>query len=282
MQSTTSLAFIVVSALLAGCAPSPAPPPVPVPVDAPPPEPPPPPSWPDSSASLVMLPLPVARGARRPTIYLSAGHANAPGKDGNTGVLGQIEAEVNLQTLNGLADHLEATGRFEVVRARQGDERPSYTRRVEHAAAAGADVFIELHTDSRGDTYPYRTLDDGTWLYRADGDVGFSVLYRGSGALRADREQLARVLSEKLAAAGFPPYPGCHYEGLYDHGPVPGSFIDRRGLFLLRKPTMASVIIETHNAKDVGASERWTEARTHEAFHRAVAGALTELLFPET
>ena len=237
------------------------------------------PSWPASSEALTLLPLPVARGARVPTVYLSAGHANGPGKDGNTGVYGQIEAEVNLATMNQLAAALEATRHFRVVRSRQGDERPSYAQRVAHAAREGADVFIELHTDSRGDTYPHRRRDDGTWLYRADDDVGFSVLYSDRGELASGRRDLARHLSDALADAGFPPYPGCHYEGLYDHGPVPGSFVDRRGLFMLRRPTMPSVIIETHNAKDVGASDRWEEERTHTAFARALIVGLTRLLY---
>jgi len=277
-------ALLAAGGLLLGLACQPdapaSPAPLPAPRAAPKPAPAPPPvAWPAGTDALRLLPLPVARGEARRVVYLSAGHANAPGKDGNLGVLGQVEAQTNLSTMNHLAEVLAATGRFEVVRSRQGDARPSYARRVAHAAEVGADVFIELHTDSRGDLYAYRHLDDGTWLYRADGDVGFSVLYSDRAPRAPERRDLARQLASALARAGFPAYPGCHYEGLYDHGPVPGSFIDRRGLFMLRRPAMPSVIIETHNAKDLEASRRWTEPITYDVFARAVAVALSELLY---
>ena len=84
--------------------------------------------------------------------------------------------------------------------------------------------------------------------------------------------------AESLAEAGFLPYPGCHYGGLYDQEGTAGVFIDRRGLMMLRRPTVPSIIIETHNAKDFEESLRWREERTAEAFAMAMADALTRFL----
>ncbi|MEZ4316894.1 MAG: hypothetical protein R3F61_05310 [Myxococcota bacterium] len=61
---------------------------------------------------------------------------------------------------------------------------------------------------------------------------------------------------------------------MYDRDEVTGVHIDRRGLMMLREPTVPSVIVETHNAKHFEESLRWREERTREAFVRAVTDGL--------
>jgi len=83
-----------------------------------------------------------------------------------------------------------------------------------------------------------------------------------------------------MAGAGFLPYGGADYAGLYDLDPVPGVFLDRRVLYMLRRPTMPSVILETHHGLDAEERARWEEERTREAFADAVAAALLTALSP--
>lgn len=233
-----------------------------------------PPSWPEPGALLDVLPTLAPRGLGRPTIYLSAGHYNG-GKRGNIGVHGQVEAHVNRDTVLDLARRLEALDRYTLVVSRRGEQRPSYSARIQDAKNHGADVFIELHTDARGEVAWFAdTPSDGPTLM-AEGDAGFAVLYNPGGVLGPERGRLGARMAESLAAAGFPPYPGCHYGGLYDLASTPGLFIDLRGLMMLRRPTMPSIIVETHNAKDFEESLRWREEATLEAFAAAVDDALT-------
>lgn len=227
--------------------------------------------WPAPDAPLDVLPTTAPRGLADTTVYLMAGHANGPGKDGNKGVHGQIEAEVSLWTVEELARRLEALGWFEVVVGRRAGERPSYGARIRHAERVGADVFIELHTDARGPLHVWATDPEGE-VYRNDGSPGFSVLYNEGGPLGPERQRLAQEVGNALLATGLPPCPG--YVDLYDADPVPGVFIDRRGLMMLRRPTMPSIIIETHNAKDFEESLRWREEGTLDAFASAVAEAV--------
>jgi len=238
--------------------------PPPTPVDTP--------VWPAPGAPLTILPERAPRNERRLTVFLVAGHGNGD-KQGNTGVHGQIEATVALQTVSALAERLESLDRFDVILGRQGDARPSYPERLEHAERVGADVFIELHTDSRGDTWAWADLPDGE-AYRAEGDAGFAVLFNEGSELGPKRRALARATANALSEAGFPAYPGCHYGGLYDPDSTPGVFIDRRGLMMLRRPTAPSIIIETHNAKDFDESLRWREEATLDAFSSGIADAL--------
>lgn len=57
-------------------------------------------------------------------------------------------------------------------------------------------------------------------------------------------------------------------------------FVDRhvpgQRIFLLRRPRMASVIIETHHGLHPAEHQRWQETRTLEAFAKAVAAALLD------
>jgi hypothetical protein len=53
---------------------------------------------------------------------------------------------------------------------------------------------------------------------------------------------------------------------------VPGVWLDRRRRFVLDRPTVPSVIIETRDARD--GREPWAEDRTHDVFGRAVIAGL--------
>lgn len=238
----------------------------------------PPPVWPGEGAPLHPPALRPAFGPRK-TVFLSAGHG-AGTNVGNIGAHGQLEEETTLAATLDLAQRLEALDRFDIVLARGPGERPSYARRLEHATRVKADVLVELHTDVRGTLYPWAQRPGG-WVYRVDDEPGFSVLYSGQGPLEADRLALARALATALEATGFPPYSGVSYDGLYYTDDTPGVFKDRRGLFMLRRPTMPSVIVETHSAADYEESLRFREPRVHEAFALAVADALTAVLYPE-
>jgi N-acetylmuramoyl-L-alanine amidase len=223
---------------------------------------------------LVELPLRAPRGEQRGHVYLVAGHANASDREGNTGVHGQIEAEVSLATSLFVADAWEQLDRFDVTVGRRAGERPTYPERLAHAEEVGADLFIDLHTDARGPWTEWAVNPDGEAIYRNDDGPGFSVLYNASGALGPRRRAFARLVADRLAAAGFPAYDGADYTGLYTPDPTPGVFVDDRGLMMLRRPVMPSIIIETHNAKDFEESLRWRERRTHLAFTAALTDAV--------
>ena len=99
-----------------------------------------------------------------------------------------------------------------------------------------------------------------------------SVLWsdEGEAALVARRHALARAIATRAAQAGFPPYAGLDYVGLYDPDAVPGVFVDRhedrKRIMLLRRPTVPSVIVETHEAWDVAEATRWEQPDTLAAF----------------
>ena len=87
------------------------------------------------------------------------------------------------------------------------------------------------------------------------------------------------ALGSAMAQAGFPPYPGADYGSLYEaHPEQPGVFVDRheprKRIRMLRRPTMPSVIIETHHAWDRREEARWQEPATLEVFALAVTAAL--------
>ncbi len=249
-------------------------------------------AWPAPGAPLQVLGLPPAADAgraRKLKVYVDAGHG-AKDNHGAASCTCENEEDFTLRTAQALAGALRATGRFEVRLSRKGDEKPSYAARVAEAEQWKADLLLGVHFDVRGAAYAYEP-EPGRSCWRApvlgdDGQdsAGFALLWSDEDvATRPERARSAhfgRGIATKLAAAGLKPYGGYDYQGLYDPDEVPGGFVDRhlprRRIWMLRKPKVPSVIVETHHALDLEERQRWQEPQTLEAFGAAVASALLE------
>ncbi|MCE9670246.1 N-acetylmuramoyl-L-alanine amidase [Myxococcus stipitatus] len=240
-----------------------------------------PPRWPAPGAPLLVPEVRFPPGFRTRRVYLDAGH----GAEGNTGTRSATCEDEELFTLRAaedLARRLEATGHFAVRISRKQGARVPYAARLAEAEAWGADVLVSLHSDSRGAAHPW-SPSPGQECFRQDTTPGFSVLWSTSASptLQSSRALLARALARGMSRAGFPHYDGVDYTGLYAADTEQaGVFVSRepshRQIFVLRKPTIPSVIIETHHALDVEESARWREARTLESFAAAVTQGLVE------
>lgn len=208
-----------------------------------------------------------------PRVMISAGHG-APGNHGNTGVWGQREEKVTedlaLDLQRRLAPHVD------VVLSRAVGERPSYDQRVERATAADVLWLIELHTDWRGGGTVWADSPYGE-VHRHPDAPGFSVLYKHDGPLTDQRQALARALATRLSAMGLPAYDGRDYGTKYDRDEVAGVFRDNRGLLMLRRPTMPSVILEVHHALDPLETLHWRTEPVRAAFAATVLDALIGL-----
>ncbi|HVE85192.1 MAG TPA: N-acetylmuramoyl-L-alanine amidase [Myxococcales bacterium] len=237
------------------------------------------PRWPAPGAPLrpAVVELPRDFGKRR--VFIDAGH----GAEGNAGVASvrcEQEMDFTLRAAEDLARRLEQTGHFTVKVSRKAGEEVSYPKRLREAAGFGAEAIVSLHADARGMAHAWEAAP-GTLCWRNDDTPGFSVLYsdRGDADLNAARRRLARAVARRMSAAGLLPYDGRDYPGLYlNDSRQPGAFIDRRYLYVLRKPEVPSVIVETHHFLDLEEAARWQEPRTLEAFAAAVASALGEAL----
>jgi N-acetylmuramoyl-L-alanine amidase len=225
------------------------------------------------------------QGFGKKRIYLDAGHG-APGNQGNTSVTCEPEEAFTLRVAQDLAKRLEATGHFQVKLSREPGQRPTYQARLEEAERWRAQLFVSLHSDSRGETSWWRETPEQGCL-RNDAAPGFSVLYADDIAepLLSRRLTLARALARRMEEAGFLPYGGEDYVGLYaPDSEQPGTFVSRhlpgQRIFVLRKPPMPSVIIETHHALDLEEVARWREERTLEVFAAAVAQGVVDALAP--
>jgi N-acetylmuramoyl-L-alanine amidase len=239
------------------------------------------PAWPAPGAPLTVQPLTVPKGFRKKRIYLDAGHGYRS-NSGNSSVTCEDEANFTLRVAEELARRLEATGRFTVRLSRKAGQQVSYKTRVSEAESWGADAFVSLHSDARGEAYWWEPAP-GQRCLRQDTTPGFSVLWADDTAepLKTRRVTLARALALRMGQAGFLPYNGVDYVNLYDGDPEhPGVFVDRHEpgyrIMMLRRPRIPSVIIETHHALDFEEAERWKEPRTLEAFSAAVAQGLVD------
>ena len=112
---------------------------------------------------------------------------------------------------------------------------------------------------------------------------GFSVLFSDEALPRmvAARRSLGSELAKGLLAAEFSPYGGKEYLNLYESdAAAAGLFVDRheakKRVFVLRKPTVPSIIIETHNALDPREASRWEDVDVRRAFALAVAEGLSQ------
>jgi N-acetylmuramoyl-L-alanine amidase len=244
-----------------------------------------PPSWPSVGAPLTVARVEFPPGFGRKRIYLDAGHG-APGNAGNSAVTCEPEESFTLRVAQDLARRLEATGHFQVKLSRKPGQRPTYPARLEEAERWRAELFLSLHSDTRAEAHEWLVAPE-QWCLRNDAAPGYSVLYADDSPepLLSRRLALARALARRMGEAGFFPYGGEDYVGLYDSDPEqPGTFVSRhppgQRIFVLRAPRMPSVIIETHHALDFEEVARWREERTLEAFAAAVARGLVDALAP--
>ena len=207
-------------------------------------------------------------------VTLDPGHG-APGNPGNENTACQDEEAEMLRVALALRDHLVATGHFDVHMAREGEATPEYWPRVNAAATHGSEVFLSLHSDTRGEATMVDDCETNT------DHPGFTVLYSDEPEDRDRRQALARAVATSMTAQGFPAYDGRDYGTSYDVDTTAGVFIDRRGLLMLRRPTMPSVIIETHHAWAPDEVAAWATEETLNRFEEAVTTALVAFLTPE-
>jgi N-acetylmuramoyl-L-alanine amidase len=218
--------------------------------------------------------------AAPPLIFVDPGHGEGDNQGAQTVGCGS-EARSTLDLARDLARRLQADRRFRVELSRTSTAGPAYAARVARARALGARALLSLHVDARGALAWYRT-PEGRACLRGEGEAGFAILYsdEGSAGRVAKRRRLARAVARRMAEAGFVPYDGAVYGDLYALDPTPGVFIDRRGLFMLRRPSMPSVIIETHHGFLAEEHEAWQQEGARGRFAAAVAAALEDALKP--
>lgn len=239
------------------------------------------PAWPAEAALLhpqsVVVP---ARLAGR-IVAIDAGHG-APGNTGARSARCRAEADVVEPVARMVAETLRQAG-LEVVELRPPGERPTYTERLRRLQASGAELMISIHGDIRGEGRPW-SPSEGCAGLRLDGERGFSVLWSDEDPARTPaRERLARALGARLSAVGLPAYAGGDYVGLYDptRG-APGVFVDRhlprQRIRFLRRPTVPSVIVETHHLLDPDEEARWREPAVHRAFAQALLAGVVDVL----
>jgi len=240
-----------------------------------------PPLWPDERVVLSPPRVQVPAGGRRLRVYLDAGH----GAKGNRGVASAFcewEQDFTLRVADHVARRLRATGLFDVRVSRKGKGLVPYAQRVQEAERWKADAFLSLHADSRSSGTYWSPPEVQHLCVRSDEVPGFSILWsdEGTETLTAQRLVLARSIATRMADTGFLPYSGIDYLGLYDGDVTPGVFVSRHPpgarIYVLRKPKIPSVIIETHHARDVREALRWREPETLDGFADALAAALLD------
>lgn len=239
--------------------------------------------WPGDHASLAAptLRFPPDFGVAR--VVVDPGHG-APGNRGNTSCFCVEEQDAMLDVAEALRDRLESTGHFEARLSRERGDLVEYADRVADAEAWGADAFVSLHSDVRGHT-DHWSPEPGRTCPIAHDAPGFAVLYSDEAdtTLIEQRLALGRAVAHHMEAAGFLPYGGAAYAGLYaPDDAARGVFVDRHApdqrIFLLRRTGMPAVLVETHNALDPREAARWQSPATLDAFTAAVAAALTDVL----
>jgi N-acetylmuramoyl-L-alanine amidase len=235
-------------------------------------------SWPAAGATLRAPSTPNA--ARVIEVVLDPGHG-ARDNRGNTGSFCVDEQDAMMDLAVGVADRLGASGRFVVHLAREPSDVVEYSERVRAAEASGADAFVSLHSDVRGRVERWSPAAGLDCPIAMDAP-GFAVLYsdEGDAALVTHRLGLGRAVARRMLEAGFAAYDGADYLGFYARDAQPGLFVDRhapeRRIFVLRRPSIPSVLIETHNALDPREAARWTDPDTLDAFAGAVSAALSD------
>ncbi len=112
-----------------------------------------PPTEPAVAAGVVVAPAPPLRPAdpplRRRVIVIDAGHGGID--PGTIGINGVPEKVITQQIASRLTELIEATGRYDVVLTRRGDEFVALRDRISRAHRANASLFISIHADSLAD-----------------------------------------------------------------------------------------------------------------------------------
>lgn len=236
--------------------------------------------WPGPAARLQepVVAFPEGFGVFR--VVVDPGH----GAEGNTGNLSsfcQDEQDFTMALGEELAKHLRGTGHFDAELSRQGEALVPYPDRVSSSEQWEAHVFLSLHSDVRGQMQVWDP-DGGQQCPRSEAAPGFSVLWSDDGEQGTRRRTLARTLATNMARAGFLAYPGEEYELYEGDEVVPGVFVDRhppgKRIYVLHKPKMPSVIVETHNAWDPREARRWKEAEARRVFFQVVTASLVAFL----
>jgi N-acetylmuramoyl-L-alanine amidase len=238
--------------------------------------------WPHDAATLQVQPVRFPDGFGTFRVYVDAGHG-AQGNKGNLSSLCEDEQDFTLAVALHLVDSLRGTGHFD-ARTRRRQPAVPYADRVREAEQWGAHAFVSLHSDVRGAAEPW-SPSDGMTCMKSDSGPGFAVLVsdEGADAAVARRQRLAVLVASRLEVAGFLPYDGAEYEESYEaQASHVGVFLDRHAIdkriFVLRTPSMPSILIETHNALYALEALRWREPKTLDAFDAAVTAALVDLL----
>jgi N-acetylmuramoyl-L-alanine amidase len=240
-------------------------------------------AWPDGEVRLVAPKIEAPPGFGKRRVVIDPGHG-ARDNAGNRSAFCRDEQDFTLSLAEAVATELEQSGYFEVRLSRRAGELVEYSDRMLRAEAWGADAIVSLHSDVRGRAEDWQPVP-GRTCSRSRQAPGYAVIYSDAGerGLVARRQALARALGERLRQTRLLPYPGDGYAG--DYAPEPeahGVFLDRRELreriYVLHRPRMASVLIETHNALDDREALRWEEPETRQAFGAAVTTALIDAL----
>ena len=238
--------------------------------------------WPaPGTAGTLVLSQPTIKPGRIIKVYLDPGHG-APGNSGNRSATCQWEMQATLSIATDLAEALTNTGRFAVKIGRKSGQRTRYQDRVAQADAWGADVFVSLHTDNRDfDESKLWSPKPGQQCRRSDQMPGVLVIYSDEGPLTSQRRELALSMIKGFEAVGFPLYDGADYPAnMYIADKAsPSVLLDRRakGIYVLRRPTMPSVLIELYHSWNLEEQRRWGEARTRRVFEQVMIRSLLEV-----
>ena len=237
--------------------------------------------WPGDQAVLARVAPTFPAGSGLARVVIDPGHG-ASNNRGNSSCFCVDEQDAMLVLADALRARLEATGHVEVRLTRELGDVVDYADRLDDAAAFHADAFVSLHSDVRGRTERWSPEPGRSCLASLEAP-GFAVLYSDEGdpGLTSRRLALGRAVARRMTEAGFLPYGGAGYAGLYgaDEGEA-GVFVDRHApeqrIFVLRRATMPSILVETHNALDPREASRWLTPAVLDAFADAVAAALGE------
>lgn len=232
-------------------------------------------AWPQAGARTSTTTY-VPRARRR--IALDAGHG-APGNTGALSLTCEQEQDFTLRLARALIEQLE--DRFDIVETRPPGRTPPYAERVAQAERAQVDALISLHFDARGAARVRAVTEEGRPCLESPGSTGFAILWSDEGRpARVERRHvLARALAEAMTRRGLAPYSGEDYPGLYEaDAETPGVFVDRHAprkrVYMLRRPTVPVVIVETHQALHAEEWARWQEHGTVVALAEALAEAV--------